>query len=81
MPDTLFDVSQQTVLVSGGSRGIGKAIARGFADRGATVIVTGRDPESIEATAAVLSRDGQAVAPMVCDVADVDAIRRCVSPE
>lgn len=38
MSDPLFDVEGQIVLVSGGSRGIGQAIASGFAQRGAQVV-------------------------------------------
>ena len=46
--DPLFSVEGQVVLVSGASRGIGRAIAAGFAQRGAQVIITGRDPTSLE---------------------------------
>ena len=38
MTDKLFSVDGQVVIVSGGSRGIGRAITQGFAERGATVI-------------------------------------------
>ncbi len=79
MTDTLFDVSNQVVLVSGGSRGIGKAIAKGFADRGATVVVTGREQATIDATANELSQNGAAVQPIVCDVADNEGIARTVA--
>jgi NAD(P)-dependent dehydrogenase (short-subunit alcohol dehydrogenase family) len=75
MPDELYSVAGQVVLVSGGSRGIGKAIAEGFAGRGARVIVTGRDRATLEQAA----RDiGETVRPMVCDVADPAAIDRLV---
>ena len=48
MHDPLFSVTEQVVLVSGGSRGIGRALAQGFAERGARVIITGRDaPEAL----------------------------------
>ena len=47
MPDSLFSVRDQVVLVSGGTRGIGRAIATGFAQRGARVIVTGRSPDGV----------------------------------
>ncbi len=50
--DPLFSVADQVVLVSGGSRGIGRAIAAGFAERDARVIITGRDMESLESTIA-----------------------------
>jgi gluconate 5-dehydrogenase len=76
MPD-LFSVSNQIVLVSGGTRGIGFAIAQGFAQRGAIVIVTGRTAESAEAAAAKL-RPGAMFPPIgaACDVADADQIKQ-----
>lgn len=76
--DQLFSVADQVVLVSGGSRGIGKALACGFADRGATVIVTGRNTETLEATASELSAGDRTVVPIVCDVAKPDDIMRLV---
>ena len=47
MNDTLFSVADQIVLVSGGSRGIGKAMAAAFAQRGAKVTITGRDETTL----------------------------------
>lgn len=41
----------KTALVTGGSRGIGKAIAKAFVDSGATVMITSRKAESCEETA------------------------------
>lgn len=78
MTDALFNVSDQVVLVSGGSRGIGKALARGFAQRGATVIVTGREADTLEQTASELSTGDSVVTPIVCDVAKPDDITRVV---
>src|ERR1700687_5889644 len=77
MNDRLFSVEGQVVLVSGASRGIGRAIAEGVAQRGARVIITGRERATLEATARALSPDGL-VRPMVCDVADLTAIERLV---
>lgn len=74
MQDELFSVAGQVVLVSGGSRGIGRGLAEGFARRGATVIITGRDHATLEATARAISPPGAAVRPLVCDVADPAAI-------
>jgi gluconate 5-dehydrogenase len=71
MSDSLFRVADQVTLISGGSRGIGRALAEGFAQRGARVIITGRDSSSLEETARAI---GSGVKAMVCDVADSKAI-------
>lgn len=75
MADELFSVAGKVTLVSGGSRGIGRAIAEGFAQRQAQVIITGRDARSLEKTA---SEIGSGVVPIVCDVGDSQAINRLV---
>lgn len=68
MSDPLFDVSGQVVLVSGGSRGIGRAIALGFAERGATVIATGRDEQNLAELKDISGRS-ERLQTRVCDVA------------
>lgn len=73
MSDSLFSVADQVVLVSGASRGIGRAIAAGFAERDAKLIVTGREKETLDKTARELN-----ATPIVCDVAKKDAIDRLV---
>lgn len=78
MQDKLFSVSGQVVLVSGGSRGIGRALAEGFAQRGASVIITGRDAATLESTAREICPSGGTVRPIVCDVADRKAIDQLV---
>src|SRR5581483_3356388 len=78
MNDELFSVAGQVVLVSGGSRGIGRALAEGFVRRGAAVIVTGREQAALEQTARAISAPGATVRPIVCDVADRAAIDRLV---
>ncbi|MFN0040268.1 MAG: SDR family NAD(P)-dependent oxidoreductase [Burkholderiales bacterium] len=77
MQDELFSVEGQVVLVSGGSRGIGRALAEGFASRDAQVIIAGRDARTLEETAGQISRGTHDVAWEVCDVAkpeDVNAL-------
>ncbi|MFO1318952.1 MAG: SDR family oxidoreductase [Burkholderiales bacterium] len=65
--DPLFSVRGQIVLAIGASRGIGKALAKGFAERGATVVIAGREQATIDAAARDISRNGVAEA-RVCDV-------------
>jgi NAD(P)-dependent dehydrogenase (short-subunit alcohol dehydrogenase family) len=68
--DSLFSVTDQVVLVSGGTRGIGRAIAAGFAARGAKVVITGREAASTNAAANELSEEvGTPVVGLNCDVA------------
>ena len=73
MHDSLFSVQDQVVLVSGASRGIGRAIAEGFARRGARVIITGREAATLEKTAGEIG-----ATPIVCDVAKKSAIDKLV---
>lgn len=51
---TLFSVEGKTVVVTGGSRGIGRMIAAGFAAAGATVYISARKTAEVEKTAAEL---------------------------
>ncbi|MCC6417806.1 MAG: SDR family oxidoreductase [Gemmataceae bacterium] len=78
MNEDLFSVAGQVVLVSGASRGIGRAIAEGFAKRGAAVVITGREQPNLEQTAREIAPPGTTVRPIVCDVADRAAIDRLV---
>ncbi len=83
MSDPLFAVSGQTVLVSGASRGIGRALAEGFATRGARVVIASRDREQLDATARELraaagSATPPEVIPIAADVAQADDIARLV---
>jgi NAD(P)-dependent dehydrogenase (short-subunit alcohol dehydrogenase family) len=79
MTDTLFSVAGQVVLVSGASRGIGRGLAEGFAQRGATVVITGREKASLEQTAKDICPKGGMVRAAVCDVTDAKAIDKLVA--
>ena len=80
MSDPLFSVADQIVIISGGSRGIGKAIAQGFAVRGAHSVVTGRDTETLQQTVDEITAAGaiQEVVPVVCDISKADDIANLV---
>src|SRR5208283_2656380 len=53
--DELFSVTGKTVLVTGGSRGIGEMIAAGFLANGAKVYISSRKADACDATAKRLS--------------------------
>jgi short-subunit dehydrogenase len=48
----LFNLSYRTALITGGSKGLGKAMAQGFAEQGADLFLCSRNPDELEATAA-----------------------------
>eukprot|EP00281_Chroomonas_sp_CCMP1168_P018834 CAMPEP_0206230410 /NCGR_PEP_ID=MMETSP0047_2-20121206/10247_1 /ASSEMBLY_ACC=CAM_ASM_000192 /TAXON_ID=195065 /ORGANISM="Chroomonas mesostigmatica_cf, Strain CCMP1168" /LENGTH=374 /DNA_ID=CAMNT_0053653837 /DNA_START=32 /DNA_END=1156 /DNA_ORIENTATION=+ len=65
----------KVAVVTGASRGIGRGIALGLGEKGATVYVTGRSEDAIRATAdEVTARGGRGV-PVVCDHSNDEAIK------
>ena len=67
----------RTVVVTGGSKGIGKGIARVFARAGANVLVAARDKTTLEAAAEELGAGAPGrVESVVADVAEVDGCRQ-----
>lgn len=74
MTDSLFSVENRVVLVSGGSRGIGRSLAQGLAHRGAKVFISGRDVNTLQQTVREISTPSNAVEYVVCDVAQPDQI-------
>ena len=59
--NSLFDVSGKVVLITGGSRGIGEMIARGFVDAGAKVYISSRKADVCDALAKELSEHGTCI--------------------
>src|SRR5688500_11419640 len=66
------------VLVTGATKGLGRAIAETFLDEGAAVAICARTAEDVDATVAELSKKGQAVGAVV-DAADAAAVRQWVA--
>jgi NAD(P)-dependent dehydrogenase (short-subunit alcohol dehydrogenase family) len=72
----LFDISGKVALVTGGSRGIGLMIARGYVDRGAKVYITSRKADVCDEVAAELSSAGGTCVSVPADLAEESEVRR-----
>jgi len=64
----LFDLSGKVAIVTGSTKGIGKAIAAAFADHGAKVVVSSRDTGRVAETAEELAEGGRDVLGIACNV-------------
>ena len=58
MSSNLFDLTGRIALITGSSRGLGRTIARGLAEAGATVVLNGRTAETLDAAVAELRQAG-----------------------
>jgi len=75
---SLFDLTGKRALVTGGSRGIGLAMARGLAGAGASLVLNARNTEKLERAASALRTEGAAVHALPFDVTDAGAARAAI---
>jgi gluconate 5-dehydrogenase len=78
MASILFDLTGRTALVTGASRGIGLAIAQALGDAGASLILNGRDADSLERAAHELRSGGASVSAVLFDVVDAPAVQKAI---
>ncbi len=70
----MFDLNNQTIVVTGGNGGIGLGLARGVARAGANVVIWARSAEKNEAAQSELEALGAEVMTLTCDVSNEDQI-------
>jgi len=74
----LFDISGRVAVVTGGSRGIGAMIARGYVENGVKTYICSRTEDQAAQTAQELSRFGQCIA-LPADLSTMDGIKSFVA--
>lgn len=74
----MITLEGKTAIVTGASRGIGRAIALGYAEAGADVALVARSEDALAEVAAAVRAVGRTALALPCDVTDRDAVRRTV---
>lgn len=69
-----LQIKNKNALITGGSRGLGKAAALHLAQEGVNVAICGRSPEDLASTAKEIENYGVSAYPFVCDITDLDAL-------
>ncbi len=79
MPDSLFDLTGKTAIITGSTKGIGKAIAYRMAQQGAHVVVSSRKADACEAVTAEINADfpGSAIS-IPCNIGYKDQLQALV---
>lgn len=69
-----FDLTDKVIVVTGGSRGLGLAMSRAFAEAGARVVISSRKADGCARAAALIAQEtGRPCLPVACHVGDWDA--------
>lgn len=75
MSHPLFDLSNRVALVSGAARGLGKAMATGFAEAGADLVLADLNADGLATAAREMGALGRRVLPVTCDMSQPEQIR------
>ncbi len=76
---SLFDLTGKRALITGSSRGIGFALAKGLAGAGAEILINGRSAEALGAAASDLAAEGAKVSALAFDVTSEESVADAIS--
>src|SRR5690625_2972882 len=74
----MTSMKEQTIIITGGSSGMGKAMAANFAQKGANVVITGRNADRLEATKQELSQYEGEILTVQMDVRNPEHVQYMV---
>jgi len=74
----MFQLTGKTAIVTGASRGIGKAIAKGFAQAGANLVLVSRNITALEEVAKEIKTFGREVLPIAADIGNPEEIQKAI---
>lgn len=73
-----FDLTDRVAVITGGSRGIGRAVAEGFAEMGAKVVIASRKADACEEAAKAIEASGGTALPVPTHMGELDQVARLV---
>ncbi|MDG2300477.1 MAG: SDR family NAD(P)-dependent oxidoreductase [Acidimicrobiales bacterium] len=73
-----LDLTGKVAIITGGSRGIGRSIATGFAQHGASVVITSRDQSSCEKTVKEITKTGGKAIPVAAHIGKLSQVENLV---
>jgi NAD(P)-dependent dehydrogenase (short-subunit alcohol dehydrogenase family) len=72
-------LNEKVAVITGGGRGIGRAIALGFAEEGCNVVVCSRSEDEIKRVAQEIQNLGRIGIPVVCDITDEEQVKSLIN--
>lgn len=73
-----WKMERKVVIITGGSSGMGKAMAKKFADSGFNVVITGRDEEKLQVAKKEIEKENDQVLTVKMDVREVEDVKKMV---